>query len=569
MRDRDELTSELDDGDRRGRGRVGGSSSSDPISFVLDILREKVERARRDGDLTAEDLFRRTLIKHSKPMASADKIAMRDFEKALDFFDARLSAREVAQIFDAVDKDRVGTVDVREIIDFVFPRRSARSSSRERERERDSSSSSLITKGKVTTAFRKRPDLLEEVVSQLNKSGQSVDDLLKIIRRADENKVGFLERNAFAKQLSYFGFHMRTDVERDLVDTIGDGEPGINYEEFCDVVRNEMTRGAQADDVLERLRKRISRDMKQGTDMEEMFERLDRDRNGFIQIDEFERGMEKIGIPISREESKRVIAKFSTSGVSISFRDFVRAFHPSSSGEDVMSDLVTMSLDRIRRSLNSKYGSTSNAGRAIKTAFEQIDADGNGKVDRREIKLAMTDLKIDLTREETDAVFDAMAKGEKSVTYSKFIEFIRGGAFEDLMDSMKRSMLDTFGTEAKSVQRMKMAFEDSSPDSPSLVDRRVLTSVLTDLRVTVTSKDIDIIFGRLDTTNRGKISVSELITLLGFDQGIASDRDRDSDIDVDRDRDRNRDRDRDRDRDRRDRSPERGRDDKESKRSYH
>lgn len=444
-RDRDDSAGELDD--YRAKNRVGGASS-DHITHVVDILREKIDRACKDGDLTAEDLFRRTLLKHSRPSASSDKMSLRDFEKALDFFDTRLSAREIAQIFDAVDTDGKGSVDVRDIIDFVFPRRSARSSSRERETDkgrgsdRDLPSSSLTTKGKVASSLRRRPDLLDEVISQLNKikssSGESVGDLLLLFRRADSHRAGFLERNAFAKQLSYFGFRMRSDFERDLVDTIGDGEPGINYEEFCDVVKDEISSGLQADDILERLRKRISRDLKRGSDLEEMFERLDHDRSGSIQIDEFERGMEKLGIPISRDESKRIVAKYSPNGISISFRDFMRAFHPSSSANEVFNDLVTLSLDRIRRSLNSKYGSTSNAGRAIKAAFEQIDVDGNGKVDRRELKLAMADLKVDLTKEETDAVFDAIARGEKMITYTKFIDFIKGGESEDAADERDR-----------------------------------------------------------------------------------------------------------------------------------
>lgn len=38
------------------------------------------------------------------------------------------------------------------------------------------------------------------------------------------------------------------------------------------------------------------------------------------------------GIPISREEAKRIVKRFSVNGTSIKFREFLRAFYTSSSG---------------------------------------------------------------------------------------------------------------------------------------------------------------------------------------------------------------------------------------------
>ena len=38
------------------------------------------------------------------------------------------------------------------------------------------------------------------------------------------------------------------------------------------------------------------------------------------------------GIPISRDEAKRIVKRFSVNGTSIKFREFLRAFYTSSSG---------------------------------------------------------------------------------------------------------------------------------------------------------------------------------------------------------------------------------------------
>ena len=40
--------------------------------------------------------------------------------------------------------------------------------------------------------------------------------------------------------LTRFGFSLRKEVERDLVDTLGEGASGIDYEDFIDSIKGEL-----------------------------------------------------------------------------------------------------------------------------------------------------------------------------------------------------------------------------------------------------------------------------------------------------------------------------------------
>lgn len=49
----------------------------------------------------------------------------------------------------------------------------------------------------------------------------------------------FPSRTTF-RCLRQFGFEMRKDVERDLVDSLGEGASGIDYEDFVDSVKKDI-----------------------------------------------------------------------------------------------------------------------------------------------------------------------------------------------------------------------------------------------------------------------------------------------------------------------------------------
>lgn len=106
------------------------------------------------------------------------------------------------------------------------------------------------------------------------------------------------------------------------------------------------------------------------------------------------------GIPITREEAKRIVAKFSVNGTTIKYREFLRAFHSASSGATPAERLEPI-IGRIRevlgRAVSPRGGASgpSEHGRMLKRAFEKFDANGNGKISQTEFNTAMLSLKVE------------------------------------------------------------------------------------------------------------------------------------------------------------------------------
>jgi Ca2+-binding EF-hand superfamily protein len=117
--------------------------------------------------------------------------------------------------------------------------------------------------------FRKRPDLLEEVLANIVRiykdRTSTVQDLHKEFKRSDYDQKGKLAKEEFLNCLSNFGFKLRKETERDLVDSLTDyerergterGAKGVNYVDFISAVNAEHEADNNADDTMDMLKRR-------------------------------------------------------------------------------------------------------------------------------------------------------------------------------------------------------------------------------------------------------------------------------------------------------------------------
>ncbi|KAJ1403648.1 hypothetical protein B484DRAFT_298548, partial [Ochromonadaceae sp. CCMP2298] len=58
--------------------------------------------------------------------------------------------------------------------------------------------------------------------------------------------------------------------------------------------------------------------------LSQIFSGMDRDGDGQVDVYEFESALEKLGIPLSRDEAKRIVARFSVNGTSIKYKEFLK-----------------------------------------------------------------------------------------------------------------------------------------------------------------------------------------------------------------------------------------------------
>jgi hypothetical protein len=272
--------------------------------------------------------------------------------------------------------------------------------------------------------LRRQPDLADILVRSMaavkRSDNQDMEDLRVALRKSDVARAGELERGEFARVLLRFGFKLTPADERHLSDSLGEGRSGIDYTDFCDALKKEMDRSeaghrsgedrdraidgqrdrrddgpravALLDDILERLKKRISRDLKHGYSLADEFKKMDINNDGVLSADELERGMDKMGIPLSQEESRKVIRQFAgPKSDEIYFKDFVKAMTPFSGDK---GESVSELIDYIQRMLEDRLGSSSNAASTLKRAFEDIDANGDGKLTELEFRRAMAEQKV-------------------------------------------------------------------------------------------------------------------------------------------------------------------------------
>jgi Ca2+-binding EF-hand superfamily protein len=233
----------------------------------------------------------------------------------------------------------------------------------------------------------------------------TIDDLRADLRKADSSRAGELERGDFARVLSRFGFKMSSADERHLTDSLGEGRAGIDYIDFCDALERELERvemregrqDALLDDVLERLKKRISRDLKHGKSLSDEFHAMDINGDGELSVAEIERGMDRLGLPLTREESIKLVQRFpgGSKTESIYFKDFVK-YMSGAVGLD-REETINELVDRIQRIVEDRLGSSSNAAATLKRVFEDMDDNGDGRLSESEFRRAMSDMKVRLS----------------------------------------------------------------------------------------------------------------------------------------------------------------------------
>lgn len=319
------------------------------------------------------------------------------FLRAFDSLGIRVPHSEVNDIFTYLDRDLIGRIKWSEIIDamfngadFVSPRGGS---------DVRTSSSRRSAKNLIKIALAKRVDLSEQLLDAIKfvspDKTEAMDKIYKEFKRADYDDTGGIGKSEFLRCLKKCGVTLKPTVERDLIDTIADETKSqhIMYRDFIDALTTEARSDDIVDDILTRMRKKLSREEKHGHDIEQIFTEMDKDNSGDIDIDELDTAMKKLGIPLTRDEAKRIMARFSTNGSTFRFKEFIRAFNLVTGDEDPNMMLERV-IARIRHAIDDRLGTGTTAARKLKMLFETMDRDQNNSISQREFKEMMRKFKV-------------------------------------------------------------------------------------------------------------------------------------------------------------------------------
>jgi len=525
------------------------------LHSTCQSLRERLERvADRTGD-EPEEMLRKALNRASIEKAGA--VNQEELIKAFDALGLHATRRDTSKIVEALDPDLTEYIKISALINAMLPdsSRGGGAGGRYGRDSRDpydddrTRSHHHHKPGKAAAVFRRRPDLLESVTKNVHAVAKdtraNLDDLLRDFKKSDRSRAGELERGEFSRVLARFGFKMLRAEERDLVDSLGEGESGIDYADFIEALRGEASKEEQVDDVIVHLRNRISRDLKHGKTLESEFYDMDRNGDGELDVNELEMAMNKMGIPLSREESKRVMNKFSAGGNTIRYRDFIIAMNPASSEASTADAIVRAMIDRLQHKIEERLGTGgpgSSRARQLREVFEDMNERGDGKLSEGEFRKAMTHLKIDVDREDVALIFKRYDdSGNGKLDFNSFMHLVdfapntdksstsydrRGdrAVSDKLVDRIRRRLEDNLGSSANSARKIKETFTDMDTDNSNYIDKREFMNAMDVLRVEVSRDEVDAIFDRFDVKYGGKkLDYSEFIALLGFHKAASAD----------------------------------------------
>jgi len=323
--------------------------------------------------------------------------------------------------------------------------------------------------------------------------------------------------------------------------SLGDGRSGIDYRDVVASLEYEVAKDEQTDDIIIRLQKRLSRDEKHGRTLMDAFERFDRDKNGEIDIDEMESAMRSMGIPLERDESRRIVQKFSVRGNTIKYAAFVQAM---SGAEFTSQDSVASIIDRLQRVLERRLGSAANAAREIKESFADFDKNNDGTVTKTEFANAMTSLKLDVSRDNVDLIFKKYDdNGDGKIDYDNFLRILdfAGGStsskghsdpergsrssrrperrdLDRIVDRVRRRIEDNLGSGGRVARRVKEVFSDIDRNGNNLLEKREFSDAMRALKVNLDAEDLDTLYDYYDADHNGGLDYTEFVRLLGFEE---------------------------------------------------
>lgn len=168
--------------------------------------------------------------------------------------------------------------------------RDDRTSDRDRDRPSRSTSKKLTRtdesdlKDSVVRLFTKRRDIVDSLISIISVSkskGVSLSSVSVQCEKIDLDGNGYVPKFDFADAFSRAGLVFKSDFERDFVDSISEAQAGvlsgltgkssnIAYDSVIRAIEAEIRAEDEAEEVLDKLRRKIAREIKHPSELEDV-----------------------------------------------------------------------------------------------------------------------------------------------------------------------------------------------------------------------------------------------------------------------------------------------------------
>jgi Ca2+-binding EF-hand superfamily protein len=542
------------DRDREDRDRdySSGGSRSSRLQAEVDKIVDKIQRNMEDE--LGKDVNKGRELKRVFEQMDTDNsntVDKKEFARAINKLGVKLTTDEVDAIFERYDADSSRGLEYKEFLTLVGAAAPTRGSS---------TGGSALQREVDKLIDRIQRQLEDDLGKDVNKGRE----LKRVFENIDVDGSGTLDKREFLKAMAKLSVKLTTDEVDAIYERYDrNGRGALDYNSFLALAGLDTSaksqdsrssrRGLQQEmeDLVDKIRRQLDdslgRDVNKARELKKAFEQVDIDTTNRVDKRDFQRAMYKLGAKLAADEIDLVFERFEADRSNkLDYREFIELFADNSSRDGRSSQNSRLQrevddlIDKIQRQLEDELGRDANKGRELKKVFENIDTDGSGTLDKREFAKAMASLRVKLTTDEIDVIYDRYDRnGRGALDYKSFLSLAgldSGSAgssssssssqsrsrsdlqreVDDIIDRIQRELENELGRDANKGRELKRVFENIDTDRSGALDKQEFSRAMQRLHVKLTTAEVDTIYERYDQSRRGQLDYSAFLKLVGF-----------------------------------------------------
>ena len=270
-------------------------------------------------------------------------------------------------------------------------------------------------------------------------------DMRKAFQYVDLDGSGTLDRAEIARALDLWGVPMdnrKLDALMAMCDTTGEGE--ISYEEFVHALARDRAFRTELANQEGKKRVKASKEEKSAAeilhdaqeglnmrfgDMRKAFQYVDLDHSGTLDRSEIERALHMWNVPITAEKLDQLWDTLDVnSNGEISYAEFVNALARDTAGQKIdpagpAATQLTKEQRETKQALRQAEDAVSSKFTDMRKAFQYVDLDHSGTVNRSELERALQMWNIQMPPEKLDVLWDEIDYNRNGeISYAEFVD---------------------------------------------------------------------------------------------------------------------------------------------------
>lgn len=354
--------------------------------------------------------------------------------------------------------------------------------------------------------------IIAKVSELIRDSRLSLQEAFRVFDTNGDGKVSKLE---FMQTFEMMKLRVVKAELEDLWNALGKDPQGfLSYNEFSEKLQG--TRPLNPKPSIPELRRRITVWLKNNSrNAASVFQAFDRNHDGCLTRTEFRDGLECLGVSLNTYEIEALteLADKNKDG-NISYQEFVELIQPRDNPFSTFRRLIKES------------------GMSTADVFRLFDVDSSGLITRQEFQKGLDNMEIGFTPYEIDQILDALdIDRDNRINFREFSSILMeepilpGSARSPVrtqsrpevavQDEADKKLAEVIKTIAQSGIDLQRAFNVFDKNGDGFISRPEFTQIFNDMKLGLTTQQINAMLAKVDTSGDGKISFEEFRSLFG------------------------------------------------------